>query len=84
MICDRDTGVAVDGSGGQRGIAPQAGQFRLGMDSRGRYRENGGMQQSLSARLAGIVLQESEGRAVRLGSLWENGPAVIAFLRHYG
>ena len=44
----------------------------------------GSDKQSLSARLAGIVLPDSEARAVRLGALWENGPAVIAFLRHYG
>lgn len=42
------------------------------------------MQQSWSARLAEIVLPDSEARPVRLGSLWEKGPAVIAFLRHYG
>jgi hypothetical protein len=41
-------------------------------------------RQSLAERLAGIVLPDSEARPVRLGSLWENGPAVIAFLRHYG
>ncbi|MGA3196767.1 MAG: hypothetical protein ABSD39_17360 [Terriglobales bacterium] len=43
-----------------------------------------GEKPSLSSRLAGIVLPDSESRPVRLGSLWENGPAVIAFLRHYG
>jgi hypothetical protein len=42
------------------------------------------MQGSLSEKLAEIVLPDSEGREVRLGSLWANGPAVIAFLRHYG
>ena len=62
---------------------------RIGMDRRRRHRENGGMEQSSgrqtwSARLAGIVLPDSESRPVRLGSLWESGPAVIAFLRHYG
>jgi len=42
------------------------------------------MQQSFSERLADIVLRDSEGRLVRLGSLWSDRPAVIAFLRHYG
>ena len=40
--------------------------------------------QSLPQALAPLELPDPDGRAVRLGSLWENGPAVIAFLRHYG
>jgi hypothetical protein len=39
---------------------------------------------SLAASLCEIELPDADGRVVRLGSLWENGPAVIAFLRHYG
>jgi prostamide/prostaglandin F2alpha synthase len=39
---------------------------------------------SLSAALAPIALPDTDGREVRLGSLWEEGPAVVAFLRHYG
>lgn len=39
---------------------------------------------TLSAALAGVVLPDTEGREVRLGSLWEDGPAVVVFLRHYG
>ncbi len=39
---------------------------------------------SLSAALAPIVLPDSDGRPVRLGSLWEARPAVVVFLRHYG
>jgi peroxiredoxin len=31
-----------------------------------------------------IVLQDDEGHDVRLGDLWANGPAVLAFLRHWG
>jgi peroxiredoxin len=31
-----------------------------------------------------IVLQDDEGRDVRLGDLWANGPAALAFLRHWG
>gem|GEM_PF-906399 len=43
-----------------------------------------GMVESLSARLAQMVLPEAGGGAVRLGSLWEKNPAVVVFLRHYG
>jgi hypothetical protein len=34
--------------------------------------------------LADIVLQDSNGHDVRLGSLWEERPVVLVFLRHYG
>jgi hypothetical protein len=34
--------------------------------------------------LADVVLQDSAGEDVRLGSLWEQRPAVLVFLRHYG
>ena len=40
--------------------------------------------ESFSARLANLVLPESGGGDVRLGSLWERNPAVIVFLRHWG
>jgi hypothetical protein len=39
---------------------------------------------SVAASLADIVLPEADGGEVRLGSLWESGPAVVVFLRHYG
>ncbi len=42
------------------------------------------MSDSLSAKLANIVLPQATGGDVRLGSLWENAPAVLVFLRHYG
>jgi hypothetical protein len=42
------------------------------------------MAESLSAALAPIVLPDADGREVRLGSLWEERPAVVVFLRHYG
>lgn len=42
------------------------------------------MAQTLAAVLAPIALPDPEGRQVRLGSLWEEKPAVVAFLRHYG
>jgi hypothetical protein len=34
--------------------------------------------------LEDVVLQDSEGEDVRLGSLWDTRPAVLVFLRHYG
>lgn len=42
------------------------------------------MAGSIGAKLANVVLPESGGAQIRLGSLWENNPAVIVFLRHYG
>ena len=42
------------------------------------------MTESLSASLADIALPDTEGREVRLGSLWTDSPAVLVFLRHYG
>jgi hypothetical protein len=42
------------------------------------------MVQSLSEQLAGIVLPDTDGRQIQLGSLWANHPAVLVFLRHYG
>jgi hypothetical protein len=38
----------------------------------------------MDAELAEVVLQDLDGQDVRLGSLWEEGPAVLVFLRHYG
>ncbi len=42
------------------------------------------MSDTLSATLAGISLLETGGDNVRLGSLWDEGPAILVFLRHYG
>ena len=42
------------------------------------------MSETISARLANVVLPEAGGSEVRLGSLWEKNPAVLVFLRHYG
>jgi len=39
---------------------------------------------TLSAALAPIELPDPDGQDVRLGTLWEAGPAVLVFLRHYG
>jgi hypothetical protein len=37
-----------------------------------------------TAAIADIELLDVDGEPVRLGSLWEEGPAVIVWLRHYG
>jgi hypothetical protein len=42
------------------------------------------MSTTLSATLADVALPDTEGREVRLGSLWTESPAVLVFLRHYG
>jgi hypothetical protein len=42
------------------------------------------MPETLSKRLADVVLPDAFGEEIRLGSLWESKPAVIVFLRHYG
>jgi len=42
------------------------------------------MAETISARLANVVLPEAGGGEVQLGSLWEKKPAVVVFLRHYG
>lgn len=34
--------------------------------------------------IADIELLDEQGKPVRLGSLWEEGPAVLVWLRHYG
>jgi hypothetical protein len=39
---------------------------------------------SFSASLAEIALPDTDGRQIKLGSLWTDSPAVIVFLRHYG
>jgi len=35
-------------------------------------------------KLADVVLPDQDGNDVRLGDLWEAGPALLVFLRHYG
>jgi hypothetical protein len=39
---------------------------------------------TLSATLAPIELPDPDGNPIRLGTLWEEAPAVVVFLRHYG
>ena len=38
----------------------------------------------LATRLSGIELSDWQGESVRLGSFWEERPAVLVFLRHFG
>jgi hypothetical protein len=42
------------------------------------------MEPTLNSRLTMITLTDTDGRELRLGSLWLRQPAVIVFLRHYG
>lgn len=42
------------------------------------------MARPLSEVLAPISLPDCDGHDHRLGSLWEQRPAVLVFLRHYG
>jgi hypothetical protein len=42
------------------------------------------MENSLSSRLAEIVLPDCDGKEIRIGSFWARQPAVLVFLRHYG
>jgi len=37
-----------------------------------------------ASRLADLVVKDLDGDDVTLGSFWEDGPAVLVFLRHYG
>jgi hypothetical protein len=34
--------------------------------------------------LADAVVKDVDGRDLRLGELWRDGPAVVVFVRHYG
>jgi hypothetical protein len=66
-------------------LPPSGNKSEAPLDSGIRAPQDGtAMQQSLSKRLAEIVIPDSDGREVRLGSLWATSPAVIVFLRHYG
>ena len=37
-----------------------------------------------ATRLAPIELADWQGKPVRLGSLWEERPVVLVFIRHFG
>ena len=34
--------------------------------------------------LAALEVQDVEGKPVRLGTLWKDGPIVLALIRHFG
>lgn len=38
----------------------------------------------LATKLAPIVLEDVDGNETRLGSLWQERPVVLAFIRHFG
>ena len=42
------------------------------------------MATSVAAALASVTLPDADGHEVQLGALWERGPGVLVFLRHYG
>ncbi len=42
------------------------------------------MSSTFASALADTTLPDADGTLVRLGSLWQTGPAVLVFLRHYG
>jgi hypothetical protein len=42
------------------------------------------MEATLSAKLSEIVLPDTDGKQIRLGTLWASAPCVVACLRHYG
>ena len=37
-----------------------------------------------ASELARVVVRDLDGQEVALGALWEDVPAVLVFLRHYG
>jgi hypothetical protein len=39
---------------------------------------------AIGRNLAGIELESSTGERIRLGGLWDKGPIVLAFIRHFG
>lgn len=42
------------------------------------------MPPTIASALSPVELPDDAGTLVRLGSLWESHPTVVAFLRHYG
>ena len=39
---------------------------------------------SVAQELADLVVQDPDGKDVRLGSLWAERPVVLVFVRHFG
>jgi len=48
------------------------------------YRRKEAPLSAIARKLAGMELESSTGDRVRLGSLWEQGPIVLVFIRHFG
>jgi hypothetical protein len=42
------------------------------------------METKVPDALAGAVVQDEQGRDIRLGDLWRDRPVVLAFVRHFG
>ena len=42
------------------------------------------MQLSVGMPAPDFVLTDKDGRAVSLSNLWQSGPTVLTFLRHFG
>jgi hypothetical protein len=42
------------------------------------------MPDTVASRLAPLTVLDAEGRTVTLGGFWADGPAVLAFVRHFG
>ena len=47
-------------------------------------RSSPGSTPDTAAPMADVVLRDHTGADVRLGSIWAERPAVLAFLRHFG
>ncbi|MEQ9497744.1 MAG: hypothetical protein RIT81_12820 [Deltaproteobacteria bacterium] len=39
---------------------------------------------TVAARLADLEVQDLDGTKIRLATLWEERPVVLAFIRHFG
>lgn len=42
------------------------------------------MTTTVTQELGELVLQDPDGKEVRLGSVWEGRPVVLVFVRHFG
>ena len=62
-------------------VRPQASGFgpEAEAESSGRWLHPSGMTE-----LADCVVKDVEGRDVRVGDLWRDGPVVLVFVRHFG
>jgi hypothetical protein len=79
---DRERGLLLpDRYSGRPGVAGLLPDLTMETD-RGRGVEGGCMR--LATRLSGIELSDCRGAPVRLGSLWQDQPIVLVFIRHFG